>query len=222
MNVLMIRKAIVYDLENFGLRATLYRVACRAINHLTYFTVLKCMTISTVNPNYLKGNDKYSYMFLTTGMLLNFAKNKDYELSEEFLEQALKKGDECYAILDGDTLASYGWYSDKPTIISEISDAMRVHFSNGYIYMYKGYTHNNYRGQRLHAIGMTLALKEYLSRGFTGIISYVESTNFSSLKSVYRMGYQDIGKIYVLKIFGKFLVLRTKGCREYGMWFGRH
>src|SRR5438093_4848225 len=139
MNVLMIRKAIVYDLENFGLRATLYRVACSAINRLTYFTVLKCMTISTVNPNYLKGNNKYSYMVLTPDMLFEFAKHQDYELSEEFLQQALKKGDECYGILDGDTLASYGWYSNKPTIGSDISDAMRIHFTNDYIYMYKGY-----------------------------------------------------------------------------------
>ena len=221
MNVLMIRKAIRYELENFGLRATLYIIASRAINRLIYFTVLKCMTISTVDPHYLKGNNKYSYMFLTPDMLFKFAKNKDYDLSEEFLQQALEKGDECYGILDGDTLASYGWYSDMPTIVSDISDAMRVRFSNDYIYMYKGYTHNRYRGQRLHAIGMTSALKEYLSRGFKGIVSYVELTNFSSLKSVYRMGYQDIGKIYVLKIFGKFLVLRTKGCREYGVWLER-
>jgi len=218
MNVYKIRDFIRNDLENLGLATTLYDAAFRAINYLTYFTVLKCMTISAVDPHYLKRNNRYSYMFLDPNMLFQFAKNLDYDLPEEFLQQALKKGDECYAILDGDTLASYGWYSDKPT---NISDTMRFHFSNGYIYMYKGYTHNNYRGQRLHAIGMTLALKEYLSRGFTGIISYVESTNFSSLKSVYRMGYQDVGKIYILKLFGKYLVHRTKGCREYGVWLER-
>jgi hypothetical protein len=214
----VIRDVIRNDLENFGLATTLYHAAFRAINYLTYFTVLKCMTVTAVDSHYLKSNNRYSYMFLTPDMLFKFAKNQDYDLPEEFLQQALKKGDECYAILDGDTLASYGWYSDKPT---NISDALRFHFSNAYIYMYKGYTHNNYRGQRLHAIGMTLALKEYLSRGLKGIVSYVESTNFSSLKSVYRMGYQDVGKIYILKIFGKYLVLRTKGCREYGVWLER-
>jgi len=218
MNVYKIRDFIRNDLENLGLATTLYDAAFRAINYLTYFTVLKCMTISAVDPHYLKRNNRYSYMFLDPNMLFQFAKNQDYDLPEEFLQQALKKGDECYAILDGDTLASYGWYSDKPT---NISDAIRFHFDNRYIYMYKGYTHKNYRGQRLHAIGMTLALKEYLSRGLKGIVSYVESTNFSSLKSVYRMGYQDVGKIYILKIFGKYLVYRTKGCREYGVWLER-
>ena len=218
MNVYKIRDFIRNDLENLGLATTLYDAAFRAINYLTYFTVLKCMTISAVDPHYLKRNNRYSYMFLDPNMLFQFAKNLDYDLPEEFLQQELKKGDECYAILDGDTLASYGWYSNKPT---NVSDALRLHFSNAYIYMYKGYTHNNYRGQRLHAIGMTLALKEYLSRGLKGIVSYVESTNFSSLKSVYRMGYQDVGKIYILKIFGKYLVYRTKGCREYGVWLER-
>jgi hypothetical protein len=32
--------------------------------------------------------------------------------------------------------------------------------------MYKGFTLKRYRGQRLHAIGMTRALEHYLSRGF--------------------------------------------------------
>ena len=218
MNVYKITDIIRNDLENLGLPTTLYHLALRAINRVTYFTVLNCMTIGVVDPHYLKGNNRYSYMFLTPDMLFKFAKNQDYDLPEEFLQQALKKGDECYAILDGDTLASYGWYSNKPT---NISDAIRFHFDNRYIYMYKGYTHKNYRGQRLHAIGMTLALKEYLSRGLKGIVSYVESTNFSSLKSVYRMGYQDVGKIYILKIFGKYLFHRTKGCREYGVWLER-
>lgn len=82
--------------------------------------------------------------------------------------------------------------------------------------MYKGYTHHNYRGQRLHAIGMTRALAEYLKRGFEGLVSYVEATNYSSLKSVYRMGYRDFGKIYVFRIFGKYLIHSSKGCKKYG------
>jgi hypothetical protein len=46
-----------------------------------------------------------------------------------------------------------------------------LEFDKAYMYMYKGYTHPNYRGQRLHAIRMTWALLACLERGFTGLIS---------------------------------------------------
>jgi hypothetical protein len=82
--------------------------------------------------------------------------------------------------------------------------------------MYKGYTHPKYRGRRLHAIGMTRALQAYQERAYKGLISYVESNNYSSLKSVYRMGYVDFGRIYVARIFGRYYLWATPGCRAFG------
>jgi hypothetical protein len=64
---------------------------------------------------------------------------------------------------------------------------------------------------------MTLALQEYLGRGFKGLVSYVESNNFSSLSSVVRMGYEIFGTIYVLRLFGVFLTHATAGCRTRGL-----
>jgi hypothetical protein len=81
--------------------------------------------------------------------------------------------------------------------------------------MYKGFTHNDYRGKRLHAIGMTRALQHYLSIGYKGIVSYVESINFDSLKSCFRMGYSVFGTVYVFQAFGRYYGLSTPGCRKY-------
>jgi hypothetical protein len=213
MNFYLIQDVIRNDVKNFGVSKTFHDLTFRAVNQLVDFKVLNCITISNVDPRYLKGNENYTYAFLTPDRLYELAKNEEHELPNEFIQPALRKGDECYAILDGDVVASYGWYSNSPT---DISHELRLHFSDQYIYMYKGYTHHQYRGQRLHAIGMTLALKQYLSRGFKGLVSYVESTNYSSLKSVQRMGYQDFGKIYILKSFGKYLIYCNQGCAEYG------
>src|SRR6266540_3997133 len=76
------------------------------------------MIIDSVDPHYLGSNNGYQFTFLGRDTLLAFTENKEYELSEEFVWRALKKGDECYGILDGPTLASYGWYSSKPTEIA--------------------------------------------------------------------------------------------------------
>lgn len=203
------------DIEHFGIGNTIYDLSFRTINRLVYFKILIGMKITAVNAEYLPANRQYRYQFLDKASLLRYCEDSAYELSREFLDEALAKGDECLAVLAGDTLASYGWYSRKPT---KISDDLALHFLPDHVYMYKGFTHDSFRGQRLHAIGMTLALQEYLRRGYRGLISYVESNNFASLKSVYRMGYRNIGKIYIVRAGGNYYCTSTPGCRQYGFY----
>jgi hypothetical protein len=64
---------------------------------------------------------------------------------------------------------------------------------------------------------MTMALQAYLARGFRGLVSYVESNNFASLKSVVRMGYEIFGTIAVLKAFGVHCTRASAGCRARGV-----
>jgi hypothetical protein len=108
-------------------------------------------------------------------------------------------------------VVAYGWYSNQPTDI----DGLELHFSPDYMYMYSGYTHPRVRGLRLHAIGMNRALAAYLERGHKGLISYVESHNYRSLQSVYRMGYEDIGRVVILKLGKLPLMFASRGCREH-------
>jgi hypothetical protein len=82
--------------------------------------------------------------------------------------------------------------------------------------MYKGFTGRDYRGQRLHAIGMTRALQHYLDGGYGGIVSYVESTNFDSLKSCARMGYRVFGSIYAVELLGRWFAFSSPGCARFG------
>lgn len=82
--------------------------------------------------------------------------------------------------------------------------------------MYKGLTRHEYRGQRLHAIGMNRALQHYLEQGAKGLVSYVESTNVDSLKSCFRLGYRQFGSIYLWRVFGHYLRLYSPACRRYG------
>jgi len=139
----------------------------------------------------------------------------EYEITDEFLRAAFAKGDECYGFLDGSVLASYGWYANTPTAID--IPALKLHFDPRYIYMYKGYTHVKYRGQRLHAIAMGRALEAYKGKGFRGLLSYVEWNNFSSLKSCYRLGYSDIGNIYLFQLFGRYRTHADRSCLRYGL-----
>lgn len=205
---------LVRNIKAFGLTKTLEDLALRAVNRATFFKILKGVKIEKVDPKFLQCDKKYRGLFLDPVMLREFAKDPQNELSEAFLQQAFEKGDQCYGFLDGDVLASYGWYSKQPTEIEP--PELVLHFSDQYIYMYKGFTQVNHRGQRLHAVAMTRALESYLSRGYRGIASYVEWNNFGSLRSCYRMGYTDFGNIVAARIRGRFFVHSDAGCKPLG------
>jgi hypothetical protein len=200
--------------KNVGLPKALADIAIRAANRVAFFKVIKGIRIDTVDPAFLDCDQKYRGTFLDERMLRHFADDPKNELRHDFLDEALAKGDECYGFLAGAALAAYGWYSSKPTDVDFLG--LRLRFSDQYVYMYKGFTATDHRGQRLHAIGMTRALEVYLARGYRGIVSCVEWNNFASLKSCYRMGYHPFGNIAIAGR-GKHYVLRhDNGCRDYG------
>jgi len=211
----MTRSDLSRNLNNFGLTKTCQDLALRALNRAVLFKVLKAIEIRRPDPNFSDPGN-YRALFLDRSMLYRFSADPENELSEEFVEDALAKGDECFAVLDGDALAAYGWYSNTPTAIDP--SELTLHFDQQFIYQYKGFTHARYRGRRLYAIGITGALQEYLARGYTGFLSYVEWNNFASLRSSYRMGFVDFGAIVVTRVFGRLRAHSSPGCTRYGFY----
>lgn len=202
------------NVKNFGVANALADVAVRVANRVALFKILKGIRIETVDRAFLECDGKYRGLFLDEAMLREFSADPKNELSREFLDEALAKGDECYAFVAGSDLAAYGWYSKKPTDVE--LPGLRLHFSDQYVYVYKGFTAANHRGQRLHAIGMTRALEAYLGRGYRGSVAYVGWNNFASLKSCYRMGYRHFGNIAIAGYGEHYVLFHDAGCREYG------
>jgi hypothetical protein len=63
---------------------------------------------------------------------------------------------------------------------------------------------------------MAAALEECTRAGLKGLVSYVVSSNFSSLKSCYRMGHECFGHLCMLKVGTRHLWRATPGCKKYG------
>jgi hypothetical protein len=188
----------------------------RGLHKLSRWGVLKILrgvVVEQPDPAYLAVPKTYTAAFLPADTLRAFAADPANEMSAGFLDAALGKGDECYAILDGANLAAYGWYATTPTPVG--APGLQLHFRDDYVYMYKGFTDPRYRGQRLHAIGMTRALHEYRRRGLRGIVSYVESTNVDSLKSCFRMGYRAFGSIYLVHLLRRYFAFSSPGCEPF-------
>lgn len=201
-------------LRRHGLTATLHAYGMRAINSAVSFRILRAMCLAQVNPAFLGCPAGYTAGFASREALYGFVEQPGSELSLKFVQQALSRGDQCFAICDGPSLVAYGWYAFRPTPTA-LPETL-LHFDPRWVYRYKGFTLAPYRGRRLHAFGTTLALRHYLARGFCGFVAYVASTNFDSLKACLRVGYRPFGSICVLQAFGRLATFSTPGCDRLG------
>jgi hypothetical protein len=203
------------NVRNYGAGAALHDAGCRALNRLGHFEILKGMSVclQDVKDPELFEAQGLDARFVGETELARFAGEGLYGFSAEFLREARARGDRCYALFDGDALAAYGWYSGLPT---PIDGQFVLHFDRAWTYMYKGYTVPAYRGKRLHAVGMCRALRAFSEEGKKGLVSYVASNNFASLRSVTRMGYRIFGEVYLLRVAGHSFTHATPGCRVCG------
>lgn len=209
-----ISKLVRTKLQRYGLLSTLHLHLLKLFQSLLGLKILRGVHVERPDKTFLECPQGYAAGFLTAGQLRRHAQNPASEISPHFLDQAVPRGDECYALCAGEELAAYGWYSFGSTPIG-LRDLV-LHFSADYVYMYKGFTDTRHRGKRLHAVGMTRALEHYVAAGHKGLVSYVEATNLDSLKSCARMGYEVFGSIYVLRLFGRDFALSSPGCRRFG------
>jgi hypothetical protein len=205
---------ILLKMRRHGLPSYLHGLGVQALNSIVPFKILRGVFVDRADPAYLECPEPYQASFLSAQALQDYAGDAATEMSPRFVEDAVRSGDQCYALTEGEKLAAYGWYSTRPTPIGYAG--LVLHFAPGYVYMYKGFTDARHRGKRLHAIGMTRALEHYLAKGYGGIVSYVESTNFDSLKSCFRMGYRAFGSVFVVRLFGRYFAFSSPGCKPFG------
>ena len=178
-----------------------------------YFKILKGMTLTLDNTDnqFLGEHPEFSGEIVAGDDIVSLV-DSEIHIAEKFVVGAQHRGDWAYVLRDGQRVASYGWYSKQSVPIDE---HFSLQFSKDYTYMYKGYTHKDYRGKNLHAFGMAHALSIAVKSGNLGLISYVEGDNFASLRSCDRLGYKIFGTCIVLRLFGKDLILRSPSCKHF-------
>lgn len=203
------------DFGHFGLARTAYWLFMKVVNLFFYFSIIRVFKKEAVDPKFVESNGGFQWQFLNESQLSEMARSAVNELSESFVQTALKKGDECFGCFDGQALACYAWYSNKPT------DHMGLtfQFRPDYVYVYASFTYPKYRGRRLSASRGARALCEYLGRGYKGVVFFIDSHNFRSLRATYAtLGNQQIGYIVVLKLGRHAWIHNSRGCREHGIY----
>lgn len=189
-----------------GLLRTLFQIVYLRLQKLFDFRILQCLYVSkeNVNPTFFHPKGSLSYGWIDEKALREFSKQYPHLVSSALLQNFLEKGDQCYGVKDGEQIISFCMYSNKSTLVT---DQLKMFFNDRYIYIYNGYTDPRYRGKNLHAYSMALAMKKYQEEdGMLGLVTYVEAYNTPSLKSCYRMGYQKLGCIWIIRLFGRYFI----------------
>jgi len=141
-------------------------------------------SVSASNPHYKK-------LLIPASEMRQYQPQLQDQLSESFLERAEQRGDYCYAIFDQAHLVSFGWYA---TATARLFDRCLT-FNPDYVYMYHGYTRPDYRGERLHALGLAEAMMVFQVQEKRAIISTINITNYPVRKSIERLGFRYAGYI---------------------------
>lgn len=188
----MLQKLREYRLR-YGIARTAVRLMTESFKHAGILRHSRFLVLypQSVRHDAYDESVPYDRRLLSAADMSALARQLPGELPPGFLDGARRRGDLCYAIVDGERLASFGWYAPETALLY----GRRLEFSKDFVYMYHGYTHPDYRGQRLHALGLAGALGEFRDVGKSAIISTVNVTNYASIASVERLGFLTRGSI---------------------------
>ncbi len=162
----------------------------------------------------LRQTKKYAARFLEPEEVWRIAERPECrraDMTDNFVAGALANGERCFAVLDGDYVAHFSWYSRiSPT---RMNDHWTLHFDESCVYIYYVYTDPKYRGQKL----MPYALSRAIAKSGAGCaVAFVESSNYASLNTFFAMGFKEFARIYIARIFGKPLMFHGAGALRFG------
>ena len=215
MNLVQSARKLLDIKRRFGFKAMLIDAGYKLFELVLDGKIMVVLAVRAgdIPPAALANPHGYKVRCLTAGDLARAARVQPQFCETAFVSRAqIDQGDECFAVIDTGKLASTGWYSTHRT---PVDDQWAIEFDPRYVYMFKGYTHEDYRGQALHSLGMSTATVEYGRRGIPAILSVVEANNFASLKSCAKMGYRASGWVAACRFLGRSWTWASAGCRPF-------
>ncbi|MBX3436165.1 MAG: GNAT family N-acetyltransferase [Planctomycetaceae bacterium] len=182
----------------FGGRAAAESIVDRVGKLIIGLQVVEVVWLESAQLASLQRPDsRFTFRFLTADEVRAYSRNPELKLAPELSERIEAGRDLCFAALEGDRLAAYGWYA-LDCIEGAHNFGVPMSFPADVAYMYNGFTHPSYRGLRLHGLVMGLALQGLEVKGVSRLVSTVDWTNQASLRSCVRLGYSRLGRLVTI------------------------
>ncbi|NOY28754.1 MAG: hypothetical protein GXP28_00840 [Planctomycetes bacterium] len=146
-----------------------------------------------------------TFRFLTPEEVQEFSADPSNLLDESFADRLEGGQHFCFAALSsspskGRRLAAYAWFAPH-RVDAECNQGRHkntgVNFSypDHVVFMYKGFTHPDFRGRGLYGMVNGLAIRAFSDRGITHILSTMDWTNVSARRSCCRLGFSELGLV---------------------------
>jgi len=207
--------------KRFGAGAAMTWLAERVLRRVANLRVIHLVWLDAQGVRSSVAPDlELTFRALTADEVRWFAGDPANDLDPAMAARIEAGTDLCFAALAGDRLAAYGWYALE-SIEAEHALEVAMSFPEDVAYMYKGFTHPDFRGKRIHGIAMTLALQTLAEQGVTKLVSVVQWTNWASLRSCWRLGYECLGHIVGVGRGRRSLWFYPKEGWRRGVRFGR-
>lgn len=213
-----LRLLISYS-RRYGYRKTALRVFTDSIKHAGILRISRFIVLSGDSVNYSAFSPELSYerALLPAADMRQYQAQIPDQLPDRFLDVAELGGDYCYAVFDQELLVSFGWYATR---FARLFDR-NLSFGQDFVYMYHGFTRPDYRGQRLHALGLAEAMTAFQKKKISAIISTVNITNYRARRSSERVGFRNLGFIIRVGPGRLGILFVTPKVRKYGVRFRR-
>lgn len=137
--------------------------------------------------------------------LLALRDEGEWNITNDLLERHLA-GDACLLSFVDNRLGGYTWVhsGEQP----ELVPGLRICIPSDYIYNFAGFTHPNFRGRGLQSYRHHAIMDHTKWNLRTGMIGYVEHTNWSSKRGQSKSGYQTLDHLTLLgngkRLFTRF------------------
>jgi hypothetical protein len=143
----------------------------------------------------------FEFQFLTSDDIGRFAQDASNGLDAALAQRLGGGRDFCLAALRSDRLAAYGWFAlgsieAQHNRGEQPNTGVAVSFPDDVAFAYGGFTHPDFRGQRLHAAVKLLGLRALAPRGVRFLLTTTDWTNAAALQSFQRLGARPLGLLW--------------------------
>lgn len=189
----------------------------KAVLRAASLNIMRVLVLESRDVRPLSIDSSDDLRLLTDEEVARFAADPTNQIGPEFVERARGGLDLCFgAVCDG-RLASYAWCA-LGSVEGEHAAGADLGLPPDTAYLYKGFTHPDFRGRRLYPACMGAALAALRPRGIDRMIAFVHWSNESALRSCERVGYRSLGGRLVVGPRGPITV--PAAARAMGVRFG--
>jgi hypothetical protein len=142
-----------------------------------------------------------AFQFLAPGDVRRHGRDEANGLVPEMGERIAAGNDFCFAAFCDGRLASYAWFAlgsieAEHNRGAEPNSGVAVSFPADVAFLYKGFTHPDFRGRKLHGEVIGRALLELEPRGIGAMLSTTDWTNRAARRALAGIGFEELGLCY--------------------------